>query len=251
MLTKLLKHELKATYRLFLSLQLILLIATFLGRLFLTIQEHITLPYILSGIFLLIYITALIVSAYGTIILYTVRFYKNLFTAEGYLMFTLPVTHGQLLWSKTIIGSFWSIINSFLLIASFFFTFSTRQITTSFRAINIDFKAEFGLSFQLFLFFISILMISASISCVTMIYFCITIGHLFSKHRILASILAYFVLSIGLQMIVLVISVFFNTYFQSEHLLYVLSLGIIFFFITSILFYWNSYIILNKKLNLT
>ena len=43
-----------------------------------------------------------------------VRFYKNLYTDEGYLMHTLPVTPRQLLVSKLTVGSLWSFLVTIL-----------------------------------------------------------------------------------------------------------------------------------------
>ena len=39
------------------------------------------------------------------------RFYKGLLGDEGYLMQTLPVTADQLLWSKLLISSLWSVLS--------------------------------------------------------------------------------------------------------------------------------------------
>ena len=42
------------------------------------------------------------------------RFYKNLMTDEGYLMFTLPVSRSQLIWSKLIVSMAWGILSAVL-----------------------------------------------------------------------------------------------------------------------------------------
>ena len=47
---------------------------------------------------------------YGLLIYLTVRFYKTMFTAKGYLTHTLPVKPHQLLLSKLFVGGMWYII---------------------------------------------------------------------------------------------------------------------------------------------
>ena len=49
-----------------------------------------------------------------------VRFYKNLFTGEGYLSFTLPVTAAQHIWVKTLTASAMVLLTMLLLGVSFF-----------------------------------------------------------------------------------------------------------------------------------
>ena len=67
---------------------------------------------------IVIFITVLSISAFITIttILVYVRFYKNFFSDEGYLTFTLPVSRSQLLFSKLCNSMIWIISNVILVI---------------------------------------------------------------------------------------------------------------------------------------
>ena len=61
------------------------------------------------------------------------RFYKNLMTDEGYLMFTLPVTTGQLIWSKMIVSAVWLLATAAMDVLSMFisvFDLSLIHIST-------------------------------------------------------------------------------------------------------------------------
>ena len=109
MLRKLLKHEFRATGRIMLPMYLILLVtavgSNFAGRRMMGSQSNI-----------LNVLAVLIVMAFGfaiagvfvmAFVLMIQRFYKNLLQDEGYLMFTLPVSVHQHIWSKLIVSAVW------------------------------------------------------------------------------------------------------------------------------------------------
>ena len=53
----------------------------------------------------------------GTQLFISVRFYQSLFSDEGYLAFTLPVTPGQHLLARTLVGGLWALIDTVILMA--------------------------------------------------------------------------------------------------------------------------------------
>lgn len=109
MLRKLLKHEFRATARVMLPLYLILL-ATALGSnlsgRWMIGSQHEALSIL--GVLIVtafgIAIAAVFIVAF---IMMVQRFYKNLLQDEGYLMFTLPVSVHQHIWSKLIVSAVW------------------------------------------------------------------------------------------------------------------------------------------------
>lgn len=56
-------------------------------------------------------------AAVATFILVLVRFYRNLFTDEGYLTLTLPLTASQQLMSKVLAGIIWMLIDAVVILA--------------------------------------------------------------------------------------------------------------------------------------
>ena len=105
MLTKLLKHEFRATARIMGPLYLVLL-AVALGFNF-------SARLMDSGNFVLNMLAALVVMAYVVaitavfivaFILMLQRFYKNLLGDEGYLMFTLPASVSQHITAKLVVA---------------------------------------------------------------------------------------------------------------------------------------------------
>ena len=111
MLRKLLKHEFRATGRIMLPMYLVLLV-TALG-------SNLAGRKMLDGPDILNTLGVLIIMAFGfaicgvllmSFVLMIQRFYKNLLQDEGYLMFTLPVSVHQHIWSKLIVSAVWFIV---------------------------------------------------------------------------------------------------------------------------------------------
>lgn len=79
----------------------------------------------MAGLMLLLCIVALFSCCIATFVIVLVRFYQNLFTDEGYLTLTLPVTAVQQLTSKLLAGIIWMVIDGVvMLICSSAMTFA-------------------------------------------------------------------------------------------------------------------------------
>lgn len=125
MLEKLLKHDLKALGRILLPVNLITLavglaamLAGFMG--YASYQADAPtaaseMVFDLAGAFaamtLIMCLTLVFCSAVITFAVVAWRFYRNLFTDEGYLTLTLPATAGQLAASKIVAGLIWAAVN--------------------------------------------------------------------------------------------------------------------------------------------
>ena len=121
MLTKLLKHEFRATARIMGPLYLILL-AVALGFNFsarLMDTRNVVLN-ILAALVILAYVAAIIGVFVVSFILMLQRFYKNLLGDEGYIMFTLPASVHQHVWSKLIVSAVWFIATGAVVVLSVF-----------------------------------------------------------------------------------------------------------------------------------
>ena len=106
MLGKLMKYEFKATARIFLPMFAALLVVSLVSRIFITLRVE--TPMAIGIALSVIMIIAVCVI---TLIITLQRFYKNLLTNEGYLMFTLPVKTDSIIWSKMIVATIWSILS--------------------------------------------------------------------------------------------------------------------------------------------
>lgn len=101
---KLLKYEWKACARICLPLYGVLILMSFVTHLLYSIPQNSTFGFMLPTISYMLYMGVMMAAFVVTAVILIQRFYKNLLGSEGYLMFTLPVTVSQHLFSKTIIA---------------------------------------------------------------------------------------------------------------------------------------------------
>ena len=109
MLRKLLKHEFRATGRIMGPLYLVLLATSVGMRFSFQVLNHADsrLLRMLGGLLAMAYVVAIMGVCFAAFGLMIQRFYRSLLTDEGYLMFTLPVSVHQHIWSKLIVSAVW------------------------------------------------------------------------------------------------------------------------------------------------
>jgi hypothetical protein len=213
MLTKLLKHEFRATARLFLPFYLILLLFALVNR-FLSFEMISRLvqmapPFgiakVLDSLVLLlklVYFALLAGVLIATLLVMIQRFSKNLLGDEGYLMFTLPVSPWQHLASKLITAAVWTMASGLVTIGSILLlSVRTNPWPLVLAGFN-GFRETFGLT-GLFVFPGAALV--TMISGILMIYAAIALGHLSSRYRILVSLAWYAALSIATKVLLLLV----------------------------------------------
>lgn len=137
------------------------------------------------------------------------RFYKNLFTDEGYLMFSLPVKTWELVLSKLLVGLLWSAVCTVMIFLTFVIfslgIVSMMEITQAIQSGYDEIFIKTGLNLNLFMVELIVFFIFETISSILMIYVAIAIGQLFSQHRIVAAFGAYIVITIALQILLSII----------------------------------------------
>ena len=205
MLTKLIKYDLKSLSRVLIPANILLLIYSFLARCVITSELYNDLPYFVIGLGITTYIILLVLINYITLFAVLYLFYKNLFTDEGYLTLTLPVTPSQHLLAKTISGTFWVVLSYAVITISILMLVLVPDVIKHSDMIMSELtkSLEMPASF----FFISTFMVGL-ISCffaLPFYYVCIALGQLFNKHRILAAVILFFALSSVVSVISLII----------------------------------------------
>ena len=116
MLKKLFKYDFEATCRIFLVLHSIIAVVTILGKIVFTlVPEGLENAPLLSTL-IPTYILLIIGLFAGFRIFLIVRFYRSLFTDEGYLYHTLPVKPWQLIASKLFVNVILSLLGTLILI---------------------------------------------------------------------------------------------------------------------------------------
>lgn len=207
MLGKLIKHEFRAVNRLMLPLHLGLIVITIIGRFYVQFvmnREHVNYSsYSLrmwEGIVDVMLVSAYVIALIAIFIitwlyLDILRFRKNLFTDEGYLMHTLPASAAQHIFTKLAVSAVWQIADGLLIGLSVFamvlnkniiedFGYFWNELWTSFPQI---FGVPAGIGIPVFLLSALVNTIAGTL----IIYMCIAIGHSFNDHKVLASIGIY------------------------------------------------------------
>ncbi|MFI3212000.1 MAG: hypothetical protein R3Y24_01525 [Eubacteriales bacterium] len=201
MLNKLLKHDWKETWKFPTILIGFLLAATLLISLgfFTSLFDfssfdsgHAT--FIMYTFVFLFYYMLIIGVALGISVYIAIRFYKNLFTDEGYLTHTLPVTPTQLLLSKILVGMGWSLLAILSIIVSIFIVGSSAIASlpsTEISTIISELYAVFQIPSAYTVFCFIMTMLLGSLQSVLMAYCAICLGQFLTRHRIIGSLVAY------------------------------------------------------------
>ena len=266
MLGKLMKYEIKATARTLIPLYIALLAFAIINKIFIgtglahKLEGFGSIPFILSILGYGCTMTAVFIVTFFVIIQ---RFYKNLLGDEGYLMNTLPVTTIANLTSKISIATFWNIVSGFVAILSIIImAFNPDAFSNFFRELFRGLSegyAKFGMQIYIAIIELIIAVLICLVKYVTMIYASISIGHLFSKHRILSSFGAFVVLNLITGAITSAIGVSFsflnweNIFSQSESFFpihMILGIVILFNLVFFIAYFIITNYILKNKLNL-
>ena len=214
MFAKLLKHEWKATGSLLGILSLGALGIGIMGAIVLRIlvtnadkwmedDNLFVLLIPMLGIMLTFLFVALIAYAVGTQIFLLIRFFKNKFTDEGYLTFTLPVTSHQIFLSSALYILIWQIISGLVTAAAFYtaILFGTAQDgilnTEIFEFTDLafnDFSYIFGVdAYEGYLILSLLKTVVAGLASTIVMMTSVTVGAVVAKrHKLLAAIGIYY-----------------------------------------------------------
>lgn len=264
MLSKLFKHEMKATARLLLPLYLVLVVLTVMDRIVLNLHIFKGVFSFLPGSITFFYIMSLISIVIVSFVIIIMRFYKNLMTDEGYLMFTLPVKSHQLINSKLLASLIWTTASILSVIASLLLVFASpehmRMFLDGLKMVIAEIKAEFGAANTTWFFIeMIILIIVGSISNILMIYVSIAVGQLVHAHKVIGAFGAYIGISVIIQFAVTFLAFIAGVIFPKMYndlndataipqmlfpivILMVIACNALFYLVTNYIF--------NKKLNL-
>lgn len=121
MLTKLMKHEFKATYRTFLPIYIGLAVITALACIGSQILRDYNNPIleIALGFGIIVVILSYIFVFISPYIFLSMRFYRTTATREAYLTFTVPADTKTIVFAKFTVTFLWTILTSLLWLASF------------------------------------------------------------------------------------------------------------------------------------
>lgn len=145
-----------------------------------------------------------------TTILILIRYYKNFFTDEGYLTFTLPVKKTTLLNSKLMMTMIFTFASSILLIVNIlillaigvpehFFSVETWTSIGDFIAGYFDYFGGYG---AVYIILVLLIIVAISAAQMLFVFLCITIAAAITKkHKVLVAIGIYYGANIALTVV--------------------------------------------------
>lgn len=260
MLGKLFKHELKATTRFLAPIYLILLLLSIMDRIVLNLDIFPGALQVIPGFITFAYVIAIIAVIAVTFIVMIMRFYKNLMSDEGYLMFTLPVKSHELINSKLLVSIGWTILSVLTVIFSLFIVFLNPTQMSSFwdvfKSAITEIKGEFGGNFALLVVEMVVMLLISIVEGIMMIYVSIAIGQLFNGHKLIGAFVSYigiyFVIQIVVSIFLVIASLLFKKTISDINAVpeLILPITITFLAIFSGIFYGVTNFIFKRKLNL-
>ena len=121
------------------------------------------------------------------------------------------MTPGQHLLARTLVGGLWALIDTVIIFASFIILVMVPEVSAHWPELSEALTKELGMDSNAFFILMFLLNCISAFTGIILIYFCIAVGQLFSKHRILMALLTYLGLTALVSVIVLLTSVLSGT----------------------------------------
>ena len=206
MLSKLIGYEFRATRRIFFPAYLALLALSVLNAVSFALTSSLDDLSLPSGLLMMVYVVAIMAVAFLSLAYMIVRFYQNLLGDEGYIMFTLPASVHQQIWSKLIVSAVWFIATGLAVVAAGFILVAQQgfwlEIRRGFAEIFRHLTAYYAFNGTAFLFeLLALIFVGCCVLCLEF-YAAMAIGHSFANHKVLYSVLSF----LGLQFVMQLLS---------------------------------------------
>jgi hypothetical protein len=216
MLGKLIKYEFKATAKIILLFYAALLVVALINYLVMpwtdtgsSINSALsagsaldTTKGVLQGLLITTYLLFTVAAIVVSLVVVVLRFYKML-GDEGYLMFTLPVTTAQHIFSKLIVAVVWNLLSLLIVGISAFIVIGRFDVIQSLSELWRE-AAAYGVRPGLWLFCIVLCVLLYLISAILEFYAAISIGPHITKSRVGGSIIAFIIIYVATQFVALI-----------------------------------------------
>lgn len=269
MLRKLMKHEFRATARIMGPLYLVLLVtaicANISSRVMNRSNNH--LLNILSALVVMAFVLAIIGVCFMSFALMLQRFYRNLLRDEGYIMFTLPASVHQQVWSKLIVSTVWFIVTgAAVLLSCVVAVYQVGFVMDFFRVIGRileNMTAYYALNGTAMVLELLALCFAGCVAFALQFYAAMAVGHSFASHKMALSVAFFFAFQFVCQIVgtVLLVSLdgsplfeflstldFHLTAMTAFHVIMCLLLAMV--VVYGAIFYFLTTYFLKKRLNL-
>lgn len=214
MLSKLLKHEFRATGRVMLPVLGVLLFISVLFNLsvrFYSAGSSVLLN-LLFALVVFAFVAGIIAAEIIALVLMITRFYRNLLGEEGYLMHTLPANVHELVWSKIIVSFVWFFVTNLLIIligvgtalflsgsnlAEIFADFpGWDEIRAALQEVGLAPRHFIGLGLE----YLLLILIGGVAACLHF-YAAMALGHTVANHKGLFSVLFFIGISMAFSIL--------------------------------------------------
>ena len=201
MVRKLIKYDFRSYLRLLLPVQLILIGFAAFNRViqfFEPVQGATTSSNVYSTVFvssLVLYIIAIIVCIIMTVAVGIIRFYQGMYTNEGYLSHTLPVTPSQHIFAKLLtsvifcLGTDLAVFLSFMVITA---GDVNIEVFKAFFYLAQKYFERLGANGAFYALEAIVLLCVMVLHLFLQLYFCISVGQLAKKKKVLLAFGVYF-----------------------------------------------------------
>lgn len=274
MVSKLIKFDFRSYFRLLFPVQLIILGFALINRVIQFFEPPLDAvggaSTVYNGFFissLVLYIISIIVCIVMTVIVGIVRFYQGMYTNEGYLNHTLPVTPTQHIFAKLLtsfifcLGGLLAIFLSFMVIT---IGDVNIEVFKAFFYLAGKFFARFGANGGLYVLEFILLLCVAAFFVFIKLYCCISIGQLAKRKKVLLAFGIFF----GIYVVKQIIGTFFAIFGllnpqlfdrlnewigqhpePSVHIFFIIM--ILYHALFGVMYFLINKYIMSKKLNLT
>ena len=205
MLGKLMKHEFRATARIMLpvmgAMAALALLANLSIRGLAGNLSDVPMLKILFTLIIIFFGAAVVATVVMSLVIMVSRFYRNLLKDEGYLMFTLPVSVHELIWSKLIVSLVWFLATGlliFLVMALMALNLSHTNLEMILKQLPswseiIGWLDQAGVRGQVITFLVQTVLgtLTGILAACLHFYAAMALGHMFSKDKVLLSIVFF------------------------------------------------------------
>lgn len=198
MLGKLFQNEFKCTWKTMVTIYAVVIAATVLGCLVLGVDvfNNGKIGQVMARIFILSYVFAIAALFIVTFIFLCGRFYKTMYSDQGYLTHTIPVSSLANLNVKLITSLVWLLLSGILFLLSIgalAFVRDSETVMEFFRQMTLQglnhiCKDAFGYGFCATLGILLLLVVLGYLNLLGMVYAALSLGQLFNQHKIGAAI---------------------------------------------------------------
>ena len=275
MVKKLIKYDFRSYLRLLLPVQLILIGIAAINRFIQLFEpassdalttQAVNAYSIIFNSSLALYFVSIAVCLLMTVIVAVIRFYQGMYTNEGYLNHTLPVKPSQHITAKLLIslifdlGTLLAIFLSFMVIT---LGDVNIEVFKAFGYLVGKFFAKYGAVAVVYIIEAVLALLTAQLLIYLKLYFCISVGQLAKKKKILLAFGVFFGIYIVNQIIgtIFIVCITLNMEWFSDFITWLAEKDatahvflcgyIVFYAIFSLVYFLITKYIMGKKLNLS